>query len=212
MPLELPRNDQPEDVPEIQGTQARVFEYVKKHPGTHVREIGRSLGLGIGDLQYHLYALEKGGTIKSIKHGFYRYVFPSGIFGDRQTAILSALSLESEREILLYLSQKPELTQLELARLTGLSPATLIWHMKRLKDQGIVERKKVGKTVSYCLVGDAEEVQRFIQNYHPVFWESWASRLADTFLSLSVREAEKEERGFDFQLSDVRNKRDRNEG
>ena len=177
-----------------------IFEYINNHPGTHLREIGRELELGMGDLQYHIYALEKSGMIKTIRRGLYKYVFPSGLFGDKQTSILSAISLESECKILLCLSKKPWLTQMELARLTQLVPATIVWHMKRLVDQKIVERKKMGKFVSYSLTSDTQDLQSFIQNYHHAFWEKWASRLADMLLALSIERIEgKKKQVFDIE-------------
>ena len=176
-----------------------------KHPGTHIREIRKDLGLGMGDLQYHIYTMEKLGMIKTIRRGLYKFVFASNLFADKQTAILSALSFESEREILLYLSQKPGLTQLELAQLTRLSPPTILWHMGRLIQQEIVDRKKTGKFVNYFLSVDAQEIQGFIKNYHTAFWETWAGRLAEMFLTLSIKgvEVEKnEDDGIDVKQKD----------
>ncbi|MHB2035249.1 MAG: winged helix-turn-helix transcriptional regulator [Nitrososphaerales archaeon] len=193
------------DSPPLEGTRAVVYEYIMKHPGTHIREIRKDLGLGMGDLQYHIYTMEKLGMIKTIRRGLYKFVFASNLFADKQTAILSALSLESEREILLYLSQRPGLTQLELAQLTRLSPPTILWHMGRLIQQGIVDRKKTGKFVNYFLSVDAQEIQGFIKNYHTAFWETLAGRLAEMFLTLSIKgvEVEKnEDDGIDVKPKD----------
>ncbi|MGB9806873.1 MAG: winged helix-turn-helix transcriptional regulator [Thermoproteota archaeon] len=44
---------------ELRGTRKMVYDYIQAHPGAHLREIARSLNLAIGDVQYHLYALEK---------------------------------------------------------------------------------------------------------------------------------------------------------
>jgi predicted transcriptional regulator len=88
--------------PALEGNRARVYDYVRKHPGSHLREIKKNLGIGMGDLQYQLYILEKMGLINSMRRGLYKFVFPSGIFGDKQAVILGALSLETQREILLF--------------------------------------------------------------------------------------------------------------
>ena len=72
--------------------------------------------------------------------------------------------------------------------------------MKRLVDQGIVDRKKTGKFVSYSLATDTQELQSLIQNYHHAFWEKWASRLTDMLLALSVERIEgKKKQDFDIE-------------
>ena len=73
-------------------------------------------------------------------------------------------------------------------KLLGVSAATMTWHMKRLVENEIVERKRIGKEVSYSLLGERDEVLKFIENYQPVFWQKWSSRLADTVISLGGNE------------------------
>src|ERR1700688_3254578 len=38
-----------------------VYEYIRGHPGTHVRAMAKALRLATGDMQYHLLWLEKNG-------------------------------------------------------------------------------------------------------------------------------------------------------
>lgn len=179
--------------PNMQSTRDLVFDYIKAHPGAHLREIGRALELGMGDLQYNLYILEKQGIITSVRRGLYKFVFPTGMFGEKQSAILVALSIETQREILVHIINNPTLSQNQIARLTGLTPATISWHMKRLRELGVIERSRSGKTVSYNVVGNKEEIERFVRNYHPGFLERLSSKLADIVLELSAAEEKMEE-------------------
>src|SRR5271170_582654 len=50
-----------------------IYEYVRRHPGNHVRGMCKDLKLATGDLQYHLLWLEKHGFVKTRKNGFYRF-------------------------------------------------------------------------------------------------------------------------------------------
>ena len=174
--------------PEIQGTRDIIFDFVKAHPGTHLRKIGRELNLGNGDLQYHLFVLEKQGKVSTVRVGLYKLVFPSGVFGEKETAILSALSTESQREILMHLIKNPTLSQSQIARLIGLTPATISWHMKRLAELGIVEQTKSGRKVSYHVLGNNDEIQKFILSYHSGFWERLSNKLTNIVLDLSTNE------------------------
>ncbi|MDG6996839.1 MAG: winged helix-turn-helix transcriptional regulator, partial [Nitrososphaerota archaeon] len=168
----------------------RIFDYILAHPGTHVRQISRELGLAMGDLQYHLYGLEKQGKIQTYRRGLYKFIFATGAFGERQSVILSVLSQETPRELILYLIQRPDSSQISLARFTGLSPPTISWHMKRLVEQGIVAREQRGKTVTYRVLEPVEELGRFIQSYHPSIWQKWAGRLADIFLAFDANQVD----------------------
>lgn len=75
-----------------------VLEFINAHPGTHLREIKRKLNLGMGTIQYHIYALEKEGRIISRRRGLYKRFHVSHIFGDKQHEILDVLSQELERD------------------------------------------------------------------------------------------------------------------
>ncbi len=184
----------PEDRrPNIQSTRDLVFEYIKAHPGAHLREIGRALDLGMGDLQYNLYILEKQGIVTSVRRGLYKFVFPTGMFGEKESTILVALSIETQREILVHLINNPELSQNQIAQLTGLTPATISWHMKRLRQLGVIERIRSGKTVNYNVLGNKDEIERFVRNYHPGFWERLSGKLTDIVLELSATNEEKSE-------------------
>ena len=174
-------------VSSLQGNRALIYDYITKHPGTYVREIRKNLDIGMGDLQYQLDVLEKRGMIKTLRRGLRKFVFPSGIFGDIQTAILSSLSIETEREILLYLSERGSsgATQEEICQFEKLSHPTISWHMKRLENFGIVKHVRFGKLINYRLACDPQEIKNFVQNYHTTLWDTWSSRLANTILELS---------------------------
>jgi predicted transcriptional regulator len=166
-------------------TQRRVLEYIKKHPGVHLRQICRELSLAMGDVQYHIRRLERDGRINSIRRGIYKFFYPSTLFGVRQRDVLSVLGLEMPRELLLNIVEKPGSTQEELAHATSVSQSTVSWHLKRLVDLGIIERRQQGRAMEYTVVGSSVEIAEFIKAYHPTVWERWSSRLADIFIAYS---------------------------
>lgn len=167
-------------------SQQRVYDYILTHPGIHLRKISRELNLAIGDVQYHLHRLERSGIIASKRRGIYRFFYPSTLFGEHQSDLLGLLWQETPREILLNLIEIPDLSQEELARVAGLSQPTISWHMKRLVDLGIVERRQRKKSVTYRIACEAGEVAEYIRSYQPTVWERWSSRLADILLAFSA--------------------------
>jgi len=154
-----------------------IYRYIHAHPGSHVRGMGKDLRLATGALQYHLYWLERHGFVTTRRSGFYRYVYPSRVFGDWEEHLLGVLSQETPREILLCLAQRGSLSQGELAGMLGHSQPTVSWHMERLSKEGMVRRAKSSRTVTYELAVDRAEVLEFVKRYHRDAWERWEGNL-----------------------------------
>ena len=180
-----------------QPKSARVLEFIMAHPGTHLREIKRELKLAMGVIQYHLYTLERQRKIVSRRRGLYKRFYPVLFFGDDQIEILNVLSQETERDILLYLIQKPDSTQKEVSEYAEISPASVNWHVRRLVESGLVDSKHDGSHVRYVVRGNRGEILTLLRSYHPMIWEKWADRLADVLLDISEIEgrAKKEREG-----------------
>ncbi|MDA4125316.1 MAG: winged helix-turn-helix transcriptional regulator [Thaumarchaeota archaeon] len=179
------RSYRPERTTPPQTTQSKVYDYIKTHPGIHLRKIGRELGLATGDVQYHLYKLENQGRVNSSRRGLYKLFYPSDLFGETQKKLLGVLSQETAREVLLNVIQNPNTSQEELALILQVSQPTISWHIKRLVELGILQKEQKGRTVAYQVLGNTAEILIFMENYHPSAWEKWSSRLADMVLALS---------------------------
>jgi DNA-binding MarR family transcriptional regulator len=154
-----------------------IYEYVRAHPGGHVRAMARGLRLATGDLQYHLSWLEREGFVKTRKSGFYRFVFPTMVFSEEQEALLATLSQRTPREILMRLVCDPSMTQGELARSLGYSQPTVSWHMDRLVALGMVSKTRTGRGNVYAVVADRADILNFVKSYHAEVWGTWAGRL-----------------------------------
>jgi predicted transcriptional regulator len=146
----------------------------------------------MGDVQYHVHRLERDGRISSSRRGLYRFFYPSALFGEKQRDVLGVLSLDTPRELLLSVIEKPDSSQEELARATNVSQPAVSWHMKRLVDLGILEKQQTGRSTRYRVIGSsAPEIAAFIRSYHPTVWEKWSSRLADIFIAYSEEDGDK---------------------
>jgi len=185
----LPTSSDAESTSATETTRQKILAYIASHPGTHLRQVCKELGLAMGDVQYHIHRLERDGKVTSMRRGFYRFFFPASLFGEKQRDILSVLALDTPRELLLAIVEKPDSSQEELARTVGVSQPTASWHLKRMTELGIVRREQRGRSMIYGLTESSPlEIAAFIRNYHPSSWERWSSRLADIFISYSVEE------------------------
>jgi predicted transcriptional regulator len=151
----------------------------------HLRKVCRDLGLGMGDVQYHVDRLEREGTVASSRRGIYRRLYPGGLFGEKEGVILSALAQRTPRELILHLIEEPGSSQERLAAALAISPPSVSWNLKSLIRLGLVKRDRAGRFASYTVVGDQAEIAAFVRSYHPGVWERWSSRLAAVVMALS---------------------------
>ena len=170
---------QPEIFVENHSTKERVIDYIKLHPGSHLRQIKRDLGISMGVIQHHLYSLERDRIVLSRRNGLYKRFYPNLVFGDHQRNILDVLSLETERELLLYLIQCPNTSQKDLSEHFMISAGTINWHMKRLTETGLIQVRREGQFVKYSVNGKTGEILNLVRRYHPRIWENWADRLGN---------------------------------
>jgi predicted transcriptional regulator len=157
----------------------QILVFIQANPGVHLRKIKRELNLAMGVIQYHLYKLEREGDIVSLRRGLYKRFYPNLGLGVEEQEILSVLSQETERDLLLYLIRKRQTSQKELSEFAHISASSTNWHMKRLVEAGLVEARREAGFVLYRCRGDPARIVRLLKNYHPRIWETWAERLAD---------------------------------
>lgn len=166
-------------------TKDMVLDYIKIHPGSHLRQIKRDLDLSMGVVQYHLYTLERERRILSRRGGLHKRFYPTLTFSEHQQQVLDVLSQETERDLLIYLLQNPNATQKELAEYAQISGGTTNWHMKRMIASGLVGVRREGQFLKYVVNGDKEEILKLVKGYHPSTWASWADRFANAIGEVS---------------------------
>ncbi|AEA46190.1 winged helix-turn-helix transcriptional regulator [Archaeoglobus veneficus] len=159
-------------------TRRRIYELIRTSPGIHFREIERRLKIAVGNLQYHLHYLEKKNLVRSEQDGEYIRYFPKDCrLDEADRKILSFLRRRTSRRILIHLLSNPGANNKDISRSVNLSPSTVSWHLNKLVEVGIVERKKEGRE-SYFKVKDPERVVRLIITYK----ESFLDRLVEGFV------------------------------
>lgn len=160
----------------------QILQFIESHPGTHLRGVMRALGLPMGALQYHLYRLEEGRAIQSIRRYTHKRYYPTLHFKDSELAVLDVLSQESEGDILLYLASNQNRSLADMAKIFKLANSTVFWHLKRLVASGLVAAHRDGHSVTYSVEVDKEELFKLAKSYHPTLWERLSDRLADSIL------------------------------
>src|SRR5947199_1162980 len=83
-------------------TRKDLYDFVRKNPGFHLRELSRALNLSITLADYHLRFLEKHELITSLMDGEYKRFYQCSTPG--QAEVRAALT-EAEKKILSFMRQ-----------------------------------------------------------------------------------------------------------
>ena len=128
----------------------RIFECIKENEGIHVKALLRELDLKPGTLSHHLNVLEKEEYIKSLQDGIYRRFY---VFEDESelNIILSSI----QKKILDVVNERPGITQSKVSRVIGSNRMLVNYHMKILRDAGILIFEKKGREHQYFISSNA---------------------------------------------------------
>ena len=193
----------------IPKNKVRVYDYIKNHPGSHLRKISKELNMTPSDAQYWCNRLEKTALIRSRRLGLYKTYYPASILGERHEYILAILQQKTPRIIVLYLIENSGASQRDIAQHTGFAAATISWHMSRLIEIGLVYSCKEGRFVKYYLEGNVEDIITLLKLYHPSVWNKLSNRLAELFLDIASQSRPDRDSGEKNDVKDINEKAER---
>ncbi|MCL4307646.1 MAG: winged helix-turn-helix transcriptional regulator [Candidatus Thermoplasmatota archaeon] len=159
---------------EINQTKEMLLDSVSKNPGLHFRELQRKTGLAVGQLEYHLYQLEKSGRIVSRRDGKLVRFFSNETGTIRERSLAFHLRNRFSREIITHLIRNDfrEITDRDLKN-EKINAA-----LKAMLKDGILEEFGKGQQTSVRL-RNRDEVLLFLRRYKMSFVESLAFSLLD---------------------------------
>ncbi len=116
-----------------------ILKIIKDNPGIRYRELLRSLGTVNGVLSYHLYILENEEAIRVEKQGGMTRYYPNSI-DKREARILGMLRVPMVRRIINFMLVNDGCSLEDIALHVNRSKSTILWHMKRLAEEGIITK------------------------------------------------------------------------
>lgn len=160
-------------------TRDSIFSLIEDNPGIHFREIQRRSGLAVGQVEYHLYQLEKEERIVSREDGKVKRYFCISKESLSERQLLFYLRSNNSREVLQKLARNESLP---LAALLKVRKAKLDKRKSMLNDMErdrIIEIFQEGKT-DIVRIRDLPKLLDIARRYR----ESFLETLSDNFLSL----------------------------
>ena len=142
-----------------------ILLYIQKNPGSHLRGIHKGLEMPLGTLRYHLGTLEKTGQIISERYNSHRHYFIAGFFKENERSMLKMLNKKNLKQIISFLMGKDNpVTLPDIATHTGMSHASVMWHIKELVNLGMALESNGGKYKKYRLV-ESQDVIHLLKIY-----------------------------------------------
>jgi predicted transcriptional regulator len=127
-----------------------IFDFIRNHPGIHLRGISSGLEMELGTVRHHLDQLARFGQIsKEQDDGFCRY-YPMG-YSPEEKQMMNAAASPACKEIVAMLCKDQGLTRLEIGCRLEISAQAAGWHLSRLLRGGVITVERTGRTLRYHL-------------------------------------------------------------
>lgn len=167
-------------------TRRAIYYHILKNPGLHEREIARQLDMPLSTLDYHLYYLKKRELIHAKSDGHYTLYYITGKIGARDKLILACLRQNVPRRVVIYLLLNKFCTHKELCTHLDLAPSTTSFHLKKLVEKNIINRKEIGRETVFSVI-EPDHISDLIISYKKSFLDDAVDRFVDTWLELHPR-------------------------
>ncbi|MCA1812331.1 MAG: helix-turn-helix domain-containing protein [Halobacteriales archaeon] len=166
-------------------TRRRVFEHVRAHPGTHLRELQRQLDMSLGTLEYHLRVLEKQGLLSTQEDTRYLRYYATAQLGPREKEVIALLRQEVPRRVCATLLIEPGLNHKQLLGHFQLAASTLSFHLKKLQAARLLDVQREGREARYRIL-EPDLVAKCLVAYQASFLDEVVDRFAAAWLDIDA--------------------------
>ncbi len=128
--------------------RAQILQELEAEPGLHHSELRRRLQAGNGTVEHHLRILVANNLVIRRKEAGYACFFPARGVDRKDVAAMPWAKSEGARKVLAAVAQEPGRSGRQLAAASGLDPATVNYHLRRLRDAGLVEARRNGRSLA----------------------------------------------------------------
>jgi len=156
-------------VPSTGDLRRDIYNYIYKNPGIRYRELTRIAGITNGVLSYHLGMLEKNGEIRVERQSNNRVTrcFIINI-PKKDSDIIGYFRSKVIRSIVFFVLQNEFCTFNEIVDHVDKAPSTIFWHIKRLREAGILSTNFRNDCFIYSIT-DKLTVNRVLLEYEESF-------------------------------------------
>ena len=118
----------------------------------HYSDIANVTNINRGTLRYHLMMLDKQNRVISYKtRGKIHYFLNGSTYGEKEKIAITALKNDKHKRIISEILDSGQITHKTLAEKIGVSAPTINWHIRHLKEEGIVRADANGRHTEYSI-------------------------------------------------------------
>lgn len=128
----------------------KIYDYLNKNPGLHVREISRKMQIPKTTLNYHLKCFKKLGLIEEKSGEKCKYIYISKKVGKKEKQILNFLRKETACKIFIYLLFSIAFSKIEISKELEISYQKASYYIKKMEKLGIIEEADIRNDVVYA--------------------------------------------------------------
>ena len=167
-------------------TSEVIYNVIVDEPGIHFRAIMDRLQKQTGVISYHLNKMEKEELIISVRHRKEKLFFDKSWDGkiEEIKSLISNLRKKIPRLIIISLNNYPGASSLalnEFSELLNIPKSSFHWYVKNLIEDGVLEPKRKGRTVSIILLADKTIVNKLGKIIIPNRWDKLLDDVDSTF-------------------------------
>lgn len=134
-------------------TRRAIFESIEREPGRYLTALESAHDVSLSTIRHHLSVLEDEGLVEARKQGGKRRYYPAQTDG---VELAAALDEPAKADILTTLAAAGEAHNGRLADELGLDPSTVSHHVSTLESDGLIERRRDGRTIINTLAPAVE--------------------------------------------------------
>ncbi|MGB0652562.1 MAG: winged helix-turn-helix transcriptional regulator [Thermoplasmatota archaeon] len=131
--------------------RAALYEAIEARPGLHLGAVARDLAMEASSVLWHVRKLQKADLVRTDRVNGFRVFYPvAGGAQAKETArAVTALQNENARRICAAVGDEPGATAGRLAKSLGLNTDTVRWHLRRLREQGLLHDERHARTQAF---------------------------------------------------------------
>jgi predicted transcriptional regulator len=156
-----------------------IYDFIKKNPGFHFRELQRRLKIPLSSFEHHIDFMIRHQIISKEKDGGFTRFFAQEM-SQEEKRLLSTLRNRRVQEIVLLLLTKNEIKYQDLKNQLNVHSSSLSYYLKHLVDKNIIQRQKIGYENVYSIVD--RRVAKVLAIHKPKLIDKLTDKVMHTFL------------------------------
>lgn len=121
--------------------RAMLYGFVRGNPGVHLKRLSEEFHMKTSSILWHIRKLESAELVRSERSNGFRVFYPTagGIEVRNVGRAVAALQNHNAHQLFMALAAHPGVGPMRLAESLAMHAGTARWHLKKLKEFGLVE-------------------------------------------------------------------------